>query len=961
MKDRNAKRRAIEKIRKETVDRLSQQPAKTSSSLPALPPSKDTLSSSVPSISPGLNLAVLDIVFAEVLPGLIRCFADPVERTRDAAVTLAASFVALVSNLPRHLPLLFPGITLRIGAPPSTLADGGNQSVPSEPLEPSEELRLSLNRLVATIVAKLHQKEEDEKKEDDGLGDYHESGVGPYVDEVIQVIESGMADSYPEIKKESCKLLAYLCTLLSAARRLRPHVEDLVKQIIPLLGYRHATVRVLGVQALRPLLIHDAAPLTSSDIGLSDHLRRLTLDSSAQVRLACYQTCGSWLLELPDRYSVGYRFLPIVLCGCMDEQGGMAAVCKDFLEKAGALYEVEWKDRVKDQVDYEKENQGRPRIGLRHLARDNTQKCLSFLLPGLRSWQPEARLRDAGGMRVLLGLLEENVTGYVDEVVKGFVLAVNEDEEPKVVEEILLATTILGRYVHPSTFVPLFLAYLEPTSLSSPGTRRGALRLLTAAIAETPAGRLKEHHAVIASMMAGGECAGSESAPTMRRVAEVVEACCKVVEDERRGKKHEGSEDVVKEEVTDSLMDFDVARVYYGALAKIAAVVAGMDERVMGVPEAREQSARSLDRLAAALSFPETAGVHRRFLFPLLQELSSSVLRWTRHSAEPTVLRYAALNAGDEVGRDDCAKLILEVVEIGSKEEKDMEVRESVLSTLHALLTSPSNPLNSQGILSLHTNNILSKILLPNTIWRPGKKARELRRKTMQVVLAWFTAPGLDRTVHGSEIRTSDSTTNNAIREVVGVLDARVLQDSLQEVVGAFNSNTDDDDVETRRATLRCWNEMWKGVGKKLKFSADQLKLIYPELLKRLDDAHDDLRVLVAGTTWPLFFCLTEQWQAQAREDERLIKMNGDGSTYVETSLDIVHWEEMCKGLTIHVDDSNPSVQEAAATALASMALCSACPPEVVRDHLASVHGKFRNQGTVDGIIKIAQNRIDTA
>ncbi|KAJ3339784.1 HEAT repeat-containing protein 2 [Gonapodya sp. JEL0774] len=849
LKDRSAKRRALDKIRKETVDRAPSSSASKSNSsmqsLPSLPSKTAAVQGSGPATS--LEPVAFEMLFTELAPGIVRCFADSTERTREAAIAL-----------------------------------------------PSEEVRLSLVRLVASIVGKISAKDNENETDEDA------PGVGPYVDEVVAVITAGLADTFPEVKKESSKLLSNICSLHRAGRRLRPHIPELTKQVIPLLGYRHATVRAAGVQALRSLMIHDAVPLTDSDLSLSDHLRRLALDPSPQVRESLYRTCGSWLLELPDRYSVGWRFLSIVVGGCADQAVNLATACRGYLREAGLLYEKEWPDRVKDQLDYERVDASRPGIGLRHLARDNAQKTVATLVEGLRSWQPEARVRDARAMWVFLDLLEENATGYVHEIVKASVATVAEEGNPTVVDEVLRSSRLLGLHVNPSTLVAILLPYLDPAIPSSSSTRRGALRVLAAVASGTPTDKLKCHHNALAAALSNSECAGNENPVTLWRVAECVGACCGSSTISMAGRPEHTQGEL------NTLLNEEEASVYYGALARVAAVSGGMDERVLGVPEAKREALQALSRLAVATGLGDCNELHCRFLPHILSSLVGTTQRWTRHSSEPSVARYALLNAGDAVGELESLNKVLEMVEIGSKEEKEYEVRENVLTTLHALLSKEGNPLDSRMLLPTKTGFILNQILLPNSVWRPGKNARILRRLTMQVMLAWIKAPcKVTHLEHLEEQSRREQDTT-----VVGSLSLPVIQEHLAQLVTAINNNLEDDDLETRKASVGCWNEIWERFGKNLKFSADQLKLIYPELLKRLDDAHDDLRIIVAGRTWPLFFLMVERWQVQATEEERAAKERGGEKVYVETSLDDVHWKEMCKALAIHMDDGNSAMKD---------------------------------------------------
>ena len=66
---------------------------------------------------------------------------------------------------------------------------------------------------------------------------------------------------------------------------------------------------------------------------------------------------------------------------------------------------------------------------------------------------------------------------------------------------------------------------------------------------------------------------------------------------------------------------------------------------------------------------------------------------------------------------------------------------------------------------------------------------------------------------------------------------------------------------------------------------------MYPDLLKRLDDACDDNRCAAAAELWPAYF--------------RAIGLD------YQVSLYRVHLEDTVRGLLVHLDDQNEKVQNA--------------------------------------------------
>ncbi len=81
-------------------------------------------------------------------------------------------------------------------------------------------------------------------------------------------------------------------------------------------------------------------------------LRSLSFDKTPAVREALHSAAGEWLLRLPDRYSIGYKILPLLLVGLSDEMPSLVTKAQNYMNEAGKLYEQEWEDRVKDEMDY---------------------------------------------------------------------------------------------------------------------------------------------------------------------------------------------------------------------------------------------------------------------------------------------------------------------------------------------------------------------------------------------------------------------------------------------------------------------------------------------------------------------------------------------------------------------------------------------------------------------------------
>eukprot|EP00842_Homolaphlyctis_polyrhiza_P000454 jgi/Hompol1/1409/HPOL_002345-RA len=178
-----------------------------------------------------------------------------------------------------------------------------------------------------------------------------------------------------------------------------------------------------------------------------------------------------------------------------------------------------------------------------------------------------------------------------------------------------------------------------------------------------------------------------------------------------------------------------------------------------------------------------------------------------------------------------------------------------------------------------------------------------------------------------------------------------------KDVVTVIISNIDDDEAATRRA---CLDVLQVLLSSNLAWTGPLLKKIYPELLKRMDDAQDSLRIHCARV-WQVYFESVAKWKARmaplaqeaaSRGELQLSVVPGPDEGIIEIALDTVHWETMVKGLTIHLDDTNSSIQDQVYNALA-VGVKTCIPQQILRDHLTLVRNKHRSTRYIDDLLRI--------
>ncbi|KAJ3237761.1 HEAT repeat-containing protein 2 [Chytriomyces hyalinus] len=827
----------------------------------------------------GLSPDQISSLFAakSVRVPLLRCFADPVEKCRETSISLVSSMVEKASDLTTILPYLIPVLSSRL----------------DQDVEPAEEIRLMLIKLLLSVV------------------NLSKAVFTPGVDEAVKILQTTVTDAFPDVRKESCSLIISLCT--HTPRALSPHCPPLAKALIPSLQHRHAAVRIQTLRALTSLMLVDATALDE----LQDALRALTMDRSQSVREALFTMAATWLLKLMDRYSIGYKVLPILLGGLVDEVVSVKAACFKALDEIGALYEVEWPDRVKEDLDYSVGLGGvlleaRPRVGVRHLARDNTQKIILKIVDGLHDWNAEVRAKSASVLAAFLPLTEKNATGYMGNLLPAIYKVLAADVDAAVIRETLNATEIIGRYVEPDVYLSLVLSHSTMNPDASTTFSIGCLRSLGALIAGTPVSAIQaSHRAQIAKALSDSDMVGSENVAVLLEVSIVTKALASRMA-QGGGVGSEGY-------------------TLFVVLMTLESV--NGNDKIPGWLQMQKNTEDAFELFAHAHGHASSADLVPLYFDAFLASFESRAKDWTRFStADLRTLDKFLKKAKNVVGSRIGA--LIPVFTEGISEGKDVEVRESLLKTFHAMV-SPSPPaLDHFSALASFSTDIVDKIALPCAVWRAGRKMPPSRGYAMQIISALLDPRAAANSHIGyiplASVETFLMEGNSYVPVTIACLEEDLTWIRVEACIAL---------EYLLNGAARC----------NARFTAHAFKLMYPELLKRLDDASDDVRIQ-ACKTFMAFSAAINVWHAQNA-------LPADGTNgyvhegvYIETRLDSVHWIEMIKGVAIHVDDSNTNIQDAASEAL--VALAKLAPVEVAREQLAAAQTKFRNSEKIGSVVQ---------
>ena len=112
----------------------------------------------------------------------------------------------------------------------------------------------------------------------------------------------------------------------------------------------------------------------------------------------------------------------------------------------------------------------------------------------------------------------------------------------------------------------------------------------------------------------------------------------------------------------------------------------------------------------------------------------------------------------------------------------------------------------------------------------------------------------------------------------------------MEELLTQLRSTLEDDSKDTRLISCRVLLHLFSTVGRDL--DQDRLHNLYPDLLKRLDDSSDDIRIAMAQTFSAYIECFRDNY---------------------DVILYRAHIEAIYNGLLVHLDDPDRPIQQAVA------------------------------------------------
>lgn len=699
--------------------------------------------------------------------------------------------------------------------------------------EPSEEIRLVMIQFLTSIVNQCG------------------SDMSPYLHDMVTILKQTVVDPYPEVKKESCVCCSKLAQSI-------PHVfhqesELLAKPLLQSMAHQHSKVRSACVKTFGAVVQYGSATPINDALPV---LAQRSCDPTPSVRMCTVNVIGQWLLDLPDRYSYHHKLIPLLITGINDEVLDIKTIAWQIWEKVGLKYAEENEQDLKDKMDFAKPQNSfpdsefdRPNLGCRVLIYRNFSKILPAILRDITDWTVNSRIKSSQLLHTLLYHMEDHVTHHIQAVLGGLYRAC-QDEEKIVSEEAVKSANLIGFYVPVEIWCHLVLPAVRVSAgchIGRSGTNdvssvpvgpvqcTGCLMVLSSLIWGCPKDKILPHLEIIAQCLNEPEVGQSEHLPLLKQLLKCVSS-------------------VIHSITPSSSSSSSLSLHLFTVLLRI---LASRQSDVI-----RNEVVSEMIKLSEIQGMEGLTQLYSTHVKDIVENLKIGYKSWGIYS--PDCGLFASLleseGSGSAIGEvlDDIIPIFAHCIH--SDQDPEMRLRFITL-LIQIILNAPKYPsLFTQ--LQKSSVSILTSLILPSCVWRAGRTAAAIRTAVLT---------GLQSLLQ-TRILTPDHLTTSVLLEL------------LPQILSCMN----DDNLSTRLVSCKVLKLLLQESPNS--FTVDKLHEMYSDLLKRLDDSSDDVRLETTAALVHYFRSFPKDY------DKELYK---------------AHIEMIYKGLLVHLDDPATQIQEA--------------------------------------------------
>lgn len=683
--------------------------------------------------------------------------------------------------------------------------------------------------------------------------------VGVYIDDMIKVLQRTLVDPFHDVRKESCHCTNILAT--AVPEQFYFQANSLVNPLLKSLSHQHSKVRVSCIKTLG-IVINCGDGKNVDDV--VSHLAQRTFDSAPTVRAAVTSIVGDWLLNLRDRYSYFHKLLPLLMTGLSDELPDIQSLAKELMSKVGEKYALENEEDLKDKINFEElpsyrlpTDMERPSLGCRVLVQRNLSKILPAALRDMADWTTDTRIKASSLVYFLLLYAEDNTTQHMEILLQGLYKA-SQDENEQVVKQVVSSAELAGCFVDPALFCKLALPHLKSMAGSSATGCSSCLMIIAALLRGCNPRLLKPHLKAVCDTIVLPDICCTEHLPSQRHLLASVLAIIDKAGEES------------------SVHSFTL---FYVVIHVMALQPQGnLDQEVNTV----------LTKLATAQSLDNINRLYENHIQEFLKKLKVNYTSWTHHSPECRLFDVLLTESGPVIGHQlgDAMDIFTESLD---SQKKDPELRLKMFSLLSRLLMNAPQSVDSEKAFSSYSVHVVQKLIIPNCVWQAGRTAAAVRSAAISCLWALLQS---------------------------NLLSSRDAGLVMKDLLTQLTTCLEDHNQTTRLVSCKALQRLLLSC--KDSFTADMLHQVYPELLKRMDDSSDEIRIVVTRTFLAYFKAFPSGY------DSDLYKL---------------HLQAMFKGLLVHLDDPLASIQEAVLNVLKEAAHVQ---PLLLKEQLDIVRHKHR-------------------
>ncbi|KAL3876674.1 hypothetical protein ACJMK2_034478 [Sinanodonta woodiana] len=640
--------------------------------------------------------------------------------------------------------------------------------------------------------------------------------------------------------------------------------EHLIKPLLQSISHQHSRVRTVVIETIGEVIQYGHGKSVDTVVS---HLAQRLFDQTPAVRVAVTRVVGNWLLDLPDRYSFHHKLIPLLLTSIRDEQPEIRELADSLWHDIGLKYQQENEEELKDKIDFAKPVPIHypPKVERPNLG------CRILMFRNVS--------------RILPGLMKDVVDWVLETRIKSasllYMLLLNSEEYITQHMEILLSGMYKAcadedqRVTNDIQKAAELIGYfVEPevwcrmiiSYLKSSQSYTG-LMVLSPVIYGSERTKLRPYLSTICDTITLPDICHSLQPKMQINLLSCVESLITV-----------SKEDLV-----------DTCQSLFNLLHTILAIQQG--------EVIKEKAYKMLDELALTLKFGSKQELYRTCTKPLLDSFQETYTIWNTHSVERLIMDTLLQEAGPVVG--DHLDEIMKILVVNLKPEKDAEVRLKFFSLLSQLMMNSKVTIDSSDKFGDFAVMVVKDMIIPNCVWKAGRVAEAIRTTAVSCMWALLKS---------------------------GILTKEKLEPVVDELLTQMISLLDDSNKTTRLVTCRVLTRIFDLMGTSI--DQDRLHTIYLDLLKRLDDSNDEIRVTVAKTFLAYIDCFTKPYDA---------------------GLYRAHLETLYRGLLIHLDDPEPKIQEAI---LGVLTKAGSLKPTLMLEEVENVKHKHRSRKYCDELMQ---------